>query len=1345
MVKAYLRYEPAASFGVISSVDSNISYDSTGKFLLSPALEKIGIWHVRQGVCTKTLAPSATASGPSLAVTSIAPTSSNSVASGYADGSIRIWDLTQGTIETTLNGHKGAVTALKFNKLGSMLASGGKDNDIILWDVVGETGLFRLRGHRAQVTDLVFVDNGKKLVSSSKDKFLRVWDLDTQHCTQIISGHHSEIWSIDVDEHESFLVTGSADPELRFYLLKEEDGLILSGSKGNEIADGEVSKPQSNREVLKYFGEIKRESKDRVASLRFNKSGNLLACQMAGKMVEIFRVLDNDESKRKAKRRVHRKKEKKSSKKKADETEDDNPNKGVQEERDIVSIIVSDIFKPFHILKASKKICSISFCPTTPKGVLATLALSLNNNSVEIYSVDEKSASQANAIELPGHRSDVRSLSLNSDNSLLLSTSHNAVKIWNPSTCSCLRTIDSGYGLCSMFASGVVNSRYALVGTKEGTIEIIDVGSSTRLETVEAHGGALHSIAALPDGNGFVTGSADHDVKFWEYGQDSGCFTVSHVRTMKMNDDVLKVAVSPDAKYIAVALLDCTVKVYFLDSLKFFLSLYGHKLPVLCMDISSDGDLIVTGSADKNLKIWGLDFGDCHKSLFAHADSVMDVKFVRNTHYVFSVGKDRLVKYWDADKFELLLTLEGHHAEIWCLAVSYRGDFIVTGSHDRSLRRWDRSEESFFLEEEKEKRLEEMFEADIDGDDQHLPKGDLPQEGAVAVAGKKTKETLNATDSILDALDMAEVELKRIAEHEEEKKRGNAAAFQPNILLLGLSPSDFVLRSLSSVHTNDLEQTLLFWLFCLLLIERTVIVQALPFSDAVKLLSYLLLWTSNRDKVELICRVATVLLQTHYSQLISTPSAKPALTSLKDSLHARVKECKDTLGFNLAAMDHVKQLIRMHPSEMLNQRYLKFGQCLLSAWIREKKHKWKRRRRRSRKRKPLGMDMPGHNKDNTDQMASSNYSPKLPGLMFNTILLMFIMCSIQLASGANDSLGASFIFGDSLVDAGNNNYLSSLSKADIRPNGMDFTASGGSPTGRYTNGRTIGDIVGDELGQPIYSVPYLAPNSTGKAILYGVNYASGGGGILNATGRIFVNRLGLEMQVNFFSNTRKQFDKLLGKSKARDYIMKKSIFSITIGSNDFLNNYLLPVLSIGTRITQTPDGLIDDMISTLKSQLIRLYHLDARKFVVGNVGPIGCIPYQKTINQLNEDECVELPNKLARQYNGRLKDLLTELNENLPGSTFVYGNVYDLVLEVLTNYKQYGFTTASKACCGNGGRFAGIIPCGPTSSLCQDRNKHVFWDPYHPSEAANLLLTKQLLDGDTKYVSPMNLRQLKDL
>ena len=42
------------------------------------------------------------------------------------------------------------------------------------------------------------------------------------------------------------------------------------------------------------------------------------------------------------------------------------------------------------------------------------------------------------------------------------------------------------------------------------------------------------------------------------------------------------------------------------------------------------------------------------------------------------------------------------------------GDFVITGSHDRSLRRWERTDEPFFVEEEKEKRLESLFEADME-------------------------------------------------------------------------------------------------------------------------------------------------------------------------------------------------------------------------------------------------------------------------------------------------------------------------------------------------------------------------------------------------------------------------------------------------------------------------------------------------------------------------------------------------------------------------------------------------------------------------------------------------------
>jgi len=61
-----------------------------------------------------------------------------------------------------------------------------------------------------------------------------------------------------------------------------------------------------------------------------------------------------------------------------------------------------------------------------------------------------------------------------------------------------------------------------------------------------------------------------------------------------MTDDVLSVKYSPDGKLLAVSLLDSTVKVFYQDSLKFFLSLYGHKvntlilrLPFILLNMSS--------------------------------------------------------------------------------------------------------------------------------------------------------------------------------------------------------------------------------------------------------------------------------------------------------------------------------------------------------------------------------------------------------------------------------------------------------------------------------------------------------------------------------------------------------------------------------------------------------------------------------------------------------------------------------------------------------------------------------------------------------------------------------------
>jgi U3 small nucleolar RNA-associated protein 12 len=84
------------------------------------------------------------------------------------------------------------------------------------------------------------------------------------------------------------------------------------------------------------------------------------------------------------------------------------------------------------------------------------------------------------------------------------------------------------------------------------------------------------SLVALPDGSGFVSCSADHDVKFWEWelvaaevptgGAAAGAagaarrLAARHVRTLKMADDILCARVSPDGRLLALSLLDSTIQ-----------------------------------------------------------------------------------------------------------------------------------------------------------------------------------------------------------------------------------------------------------------------------------------------------------------------------------------------------------------------------------------------------------------------------------------------------------------------------------------------------------------------------------------------------------------------------------------------------------------------------------------------------------------------------------------------------------------------------------------------------------------------------------------------------------------
>ncbi|KAH9667897.1 GDSL esterase/lipase [Citrus sinensis] len=111
------------------------------------------------------------------------------------------------------------------------------------------------------------------------------------------------------------------------------------------------------------------------------------------------------------------------------------------------------------------------------------------------------------------------------------------------------------------------------------------------------------------------------------------------------------------------------------------------------------------------------------------------------------------------------------------------------------------------------------------------------------------------------------------------------------------------------------------------------------------------------------------------------------------------------------------------------------------------------------------------------------------------LMVMILNFHFRWVNGA-EQVPCYFIFGDSLFDSGNNNALPTKAKANYPPYGIDFP---GGPTGRFSNGLNMADVIAQLLGFGGFIPSYAS--ARGDDILKGVNYASGGGGILNETAR----------------------------------------------------------------------------------------------------------------------------------------------------------------------------------------------------------------------------------------------------
>ncbi|MEG4112488.1 MULTISPECIES: WD40 domain-containing protein [unclassified Microcoleus] len=203
----------------------DISFSPDGKFIASSSKDKtVKLWN-RDGSEKK----------PALQgkyrneFTSVAfSPDSQIIAAGNKDNKIYLWRL-NGTLITTLEGHRDWVTNIRFSPDGKTIVSASRDNSVRLWKIDG-TPIKTLAGHNSTVNIVRFSPDGQRIASASEDGTIKLWSSDGKQLQTINS---PGVLDLAFSRDSQTLSVASRDNTLKIW--KIDDRILLTTF--NNIAD----------------------------------------------------------------------------------------------------------------------------------------------------------------------------------------------------------------------------------------------------------------------------------------------------------------------------------------------------------------------------------------------------------------------------------------------------------------------------------------------------------------------------------------------------------------------------------------------------------------------------------------------------------------------------------------------------------------------------------------------------------------------------------------------------------------------------------------------------------------------------------------------------------------------------------------------------------------------------------------------------------------------------------------------------------------------------------------------------------------------------------------------------